>query len=235
MRDRPKRKAAEEESDTPSSPAWMATFADMMTLLMCFFILIMSFSTMEVTKFKLAMGSLRGAFGILGTQKELRPEQSWFSPFQPNPQNMAILDHMDKVQDVISNNQMEDKVDMYLNDGEMVIRIKDRLLFDPGSARLKPDYLRLLKLVKDLLFEDAKEVRVEGHTDPSPVVSDTYPSNWELSMARALSVVRFYIQHENLDPSRISAAGYGENRPIASNDTPENRAKNRRVEIKLKF
>jgi chemotaxis protein MotB len=190
---------------------------------------------MEVTKFKLAMGSLRGAFGILGTQKELRPEQSWFSPFQPNPQNMAILDHMDKVQDVISNNQMEDKVDMYLNDGEMVIRIKDRLLFDPGSARLKPDYLRLLKLVKDLLFEDAKEVRVEGHTDPSPVVSDTYPSNWELSMARALSVVRFYIQHENLDPSRISAAGYGENRPIASNDTPENRAKNRRVEIKLKF
>ena len=96
-------KQEEEEVDEPTSPAWMTTYGDMMTLLMTFFILIMSFSTMEVDKFKMAMGSLKGAMGVLGVQKRLRPEQSWFSPQQSNldlMKNKSVMDYVANLNEV---------------------------------------------------------------------------------------------------------------------------------------
>ena len=96
------KKKPEEEDDQPSSPAWMATFADMMTLLMCFFILILSFSSMELDKFKMAMGSLQGALGTLGVQKKLLPNQSWFSPNTQNQDQLkqkSVMDHIEKMRE----------------------------------------------------------------------------------------------------------------------------------------
>jgi chemotaxis protein MotB len=231
-----KKKAAVEEDDSPTAPAWMATFADMMTLLMCFFILIMSFSTMEIEKFKLAMGSLQGALGILGSQDKPIPEQSWFSPFQPNMQTHSIMDHVEKLRALIEKNELDESVTLYLDDGEVLIQIKDTLLFDAGSAELKPNFLRLLSVIKHVLFGEAREIRVEGHTDNLPIPGGgQFRSNWELSMARSMSVVRYYVETEKVEPGMFAAAGYGEYRPIATNDTAEGRAKNRRVVIRMKL
>lgn len=232
-----KKKAPQvEEDDGPSAPAWMATFADMMTLLMCFFILIMSFSSMEVEKFKLAMGSLKGALGVLGTQEKMRPDLSWFSPFQPNVQTRSVLEHVDKLRALVEKNELEESVSFYLDQGEVLIQIKDTMLFEAGSSTLKPNYLRLLSVIRRVLFGEAREIRVEGHTDNLPMpAGSTYRSNWELSMERSMNVVRFFVEKEKVEPGMFSAAGYGEYRPIASNDTPEGRAKNRRVVIRMKL
>jgi chemotaxis protein MotB len=233
-----KKKKADEEDDMPTAPAWMATFSDMMTLLMCFFILIMSFSTMELDKFKMAMGSLKGAFGVLGVQKRLMPQQSWWSPASPNVFSLnqrSVLEHLEKLRSVLENNELSDKVDAAMREGEVFIEIKDNMLFNAGSAELKLNYTKLLAIIGKLFFKEAKQIMIEGHTDNVPIKTDKYPSNWELSMDRALTVVRYYINEQEIDPGKIAAAGFGEFKPIAPNDTPENRSKNRRVVIRMKI
>ncbi len=234
-----RKKKAQEEDDMPGAPAWMATFSDMMTLLMTFFILIMSFSTMELDKFKMAMGSLKGAFGILGVQKKLQPEQSWFSPSTYNAYSLkqrSVLDHLEKMRSIIELNDLEQKVEVQLReDGELFVQIKDNMLFEPGQAELRPNYLKLLSIVAKLFLRDAKHILVEGHTDDVPINTPRYPSNWELSIDRALQVVRYFIQQENINPGRLSAAGFGEFNPLVPNNSPENRAQNRRVVIRVKI
>ncbi|MCH8019199.1 OmpA family protein [candidate division KSB1 bacterium] len=236
MSDEKKKQA--EEDDEPSSPAWMATFADMMMLLMCFFVLIMSFSTMEVDKFKLAMGSLKGALGTLGVQKELRPSQSWFSPKTQNPHQLkqkSVLDHVEKMREQIKKKGLEDKISIEEQGGEVYIQMKENMLFDSGKAQLKPTYFNLLSLIAKTLFEDAKQIRVEGHTDNLPIQTKEYRSNWELSIHRALNVVKHFVNHENIHPAKLVIAGFGEHKPLVANDSPENRAKNRRVLLNLKY
>lgn len=234
---REKKKRVDDGDDMPTSPGWMATFADMMTLLMAFFILIMSFSTMEVDKFKAAMGSLKGAFGVLGIQKKLMPNQSWFSPATPDAYSMkqkSILDHMEKLKSILENNELKDKVDIDMRAGEVFIQIKDNMLFLPGSGDLRQNYTKLLAIIAKLFLKEAKQITIEGHTDNIPIKNDKYPSNWELSMDRAMAVVRYFINETNISPTKIHAAGFGEHKPVGSNDTPEGRAQNRRVVIRLK-
>lgn len=232
------KKTVVEEDDEPSAPAWMATFSDMMTLLMTFFILIMSFSTMELDKFKMAMGSLKGALGVLGVQKKLSPNQSWFSPNTQNKDQLrqkSILDHIEKMRKMIEKNELEDKVNVTMGEGEIIVELKDNMLFDSGSAVLKPNYFKLLSVISQMLFSEATEIRVEGHTDDIPIRTQKYPSNWELSVDRALSVVRYFVKKEGIPPDMLVVAGLGEFRPIVPNDSPKNRAKNRRVIINVKF
>ena len=233
-----KKKKPEEENDAPSVPAWMATFADMMMLLMCFFILIMSFSSMELDKFKMAMGSLQGSLGVLGVQKKLQPDQSWFSPKTQNHHQLkqkSILDHVEKMRKKIKEADLEEKISIEVEGGEVYIQIKENMLFDSGKAELKPTYLSVLSLLTKTLFNEAKQIRVEGHTDNIPIKTEKFPSNWELSIGRALNVVRYFVNHENIHPAKLVISGFGEHKPIAANDSPENRAKNRRVLLNLKY
>lgn len=232
------KKKPEEEDDAPSSPAWMATFADMMTLLMCFFILILSFSSMELDKFKMAMGSLQGALGTLGVQKKLLPDQSWFSPNTQNTDQIkenSILDHIEKMRKQIKREGLEDKISIEEEGGEVYIQMKDDMMFHSGKAELKPTYFNLLSLIAKTFLADAKQIRVEGHTDNIPIQTKEYQSNWELSIQRALNVVRHFVNHENIHPAKLIIAGYGEHKPIAANDSPSNRAKNRRVLLNVKY
>jgi len=232
------KKKPEEEDDAPSSPAWMATFADMMTLLMCFFILILSFSSMELDKFKMAMGSLQGALGTLGVQKKLLPDQSWFSPNTQNTDQIkenSILDHIEKMREQIKKEGLEDKISIEEEGGEVYIQMKDDMMFHSGKAELKPTYFNLLSLIAKTFLADAKQIRVEGHTDNIPIQTKEYQSNWELSIQRALNVVRHFVNHENIHPAKLIIAGYGEHKPIAANDSPSNRAKNRRVLLNVKY
>ncbi len=122
--------------------------------------------------------------------------------------------------------------------GEYVIRIGEKILFDTGKAIIKKEAYPVLssiakKVVKMMKEGNYNQIRVEGHTDNVPIRYANYDSNWELSTARALSVVEFFIDKYKFSPDQLQAMGYGEYKPLVSNDSPENRARNRRVEIKL--
>ncbi len=227
-----------EEDDMPTSPAWMATFSDMMTLLMCFFILIMSFSTLELDKFKMAMGSLKGAFGVLGVQKMLRPEQSWFSPSVQSVYSMqqkSVLEHVEKLRTIVDNNKLSDKVDVYASEGQVFVEIRDSMLFEPGNAGIKPGFAKFLSIIARTVLHEAKQIIVEGHTDDTPISTDKYPSNWELSADRALHVLKYFIANEDIPANKLSAAGFGEYRPKVPNDSSQNKAMNRRVVLKIEL
>jgi chemotaxis protein MotB len=120
--------------------------------------------------------------------------------------------------------------------GKLTVDVVDRILFDSGQAEVKPEGLAVLKRVVEILMTAMdKMIRVEGHTDNIPIagaLAKRYPTNWELSAARALNVTR-YLEKEGIDPSILSAAAFGEYQPVAENDTPEGRAKNRRIAIIL--
>lgn len=115
----------------------------------------------------------------------------------------------------------------------VVIRFADRVLFDLGRADLKPEAVEILDQLVGLLRTVPNPVRVEGHTDDLPINNERFPSNWELSTARATNVIKYFIEKHGLDPTKFSAAGYGEYRPLVPNDSMENRALNRRVDIVL--
>ena len=113
------------------------------------------------------------------------------------------------------------------------LSFEDQVLFDFGRSAINPAGFVFLDKIADVLHKMPYAVRVEGHTDNVPIRTRRFPSNWELSVARAVSVVKYFAEVSNIDPRRLSAVGYGESRPVAENDTLDNRAKNRRVEILL--
>ena len=117
------------------------------------------------------------------------------------------------------------------NRGLVVTIITDQVLFDESSADLQPVGIEILELVAEVLRATPNNISIEGHTDSRPISSGRYPSNWELSTARATSVLRHLTENTGFDPTRLSAAGYADTRPLASNDTPEGAARNRRVEV----
>ena len=113
----------------------------------------------------------------------------------------------------------------------VVIRLNDTMLFDQGSAIIKPEALSTLESISGKLREFNNPILIEGHTDSTPIKNEKYPSNWELSTARATNIISYLIEKQKFPPNRLSAVGYGEYMPVADNSTPENKAKNRRVDI----
>jgi chemotaxis protein MotB len=115
--------------------------------------------------------------------------------------------------------------------GEIILRLPERLLFDVGAADIRPEGKHAVLLISQELAQHDVAVRVEGHTDSAPIHTDKFPSNWELSGARAMTVLRVITETHKMSPERLSGAGYGQHHPIASNDTAEGRAQNRRVDL----
>lgn len=223
------------------APAWMATYGDLVTLLMCFFVLLFAFSSIDAQKFEAVMQSFQGSAGILSGGKSLSEAplvfdgmpESQTSSQQVIEQN-KLENLKEKVEEYLEQNQMEAMVEVELEDRGLVIRFKDNVLFDPGSANVKQGSFEILDFLSELLSTEElinEEIRVEGHTDNVPNISVIYPSNWELSTARATNVVRYFVERSGFTPARLSAAGYSEYHPIATNDTAEGRSANRRVDI----
>jgi chemotaxis protein MotB len=115
--------------------------------------------------------------------------------------------------------------------GELVLRLPEKLMFDRGEAVLRPEGGDALIAIAEELAERPVRIRVEGHTDSTPIRTPRFPSNWELSQSRAMAVVRFFLEDGKIAPVRLAAAGYGEHHPISTNDTPEGKAQNRRVDL----
>lgn len=230
-----KRRRKEEEESSEGAPGWMVTYGDMMTLLLTFFVLLISFSSIQEVKFDKAMGSLKKALGVLPYKSGLQKKMKFFKELTKSELDEEMLDKVMKLQKSIDEEGLQEAVKITMTEKGIHIIIADPILFDLGSDHLKSEAVPALDVVAELLKETpASEVTVEGHTDNWPIQSDRFPTNWELSAARALAVVKYFAFKKGLDPTRFAATGYGEYRPIAPNDTPENRTLNRRVDIFIK-
>jgi len=224
-----------EECPPQGAPAFMVTYGDMMTLLLTFFVLLLSFSSMREAKFRRAIGSLKGALGVLPhEQSVIRPEKVPI-PRLTNLQESEISESMVKLEDVLSDQELTEAVRLQITDKGMTITLDDPVMFLKGEAELMPKAYPILTRVASLARGWPNKIRIEGHTDNDPIKTGEYPSNWELSSARAIGVLRFFHEDGGFDPRNLEAVGKGEYSPVVPNDTEENKAKNRRIEIHVEY
>lgn len=221
-------------------PGWLAAFGDLMSLLLCFFVLLLSMSSMDAKKVSEAIGSLSGAMSVLegGTKTEISKRRIQEStPIQSQDETSETVNRI--TQAVIDANEMMEKghgptISVEEAEEGFMIQLPASLLFKPGQAKIEnQDALLFLKRVALIIQELPKnlEIGVQGYTDNVPPgMHSPFRDNWELSAARAISVLRELI-NDGVDPHRMFAAGFGEYHPIATNATPKGREKNRRVEI----
>ncbi len=228
-----------EKSGGDSSDNWLTTYSDMVTLLLAFFVLLYSFSTVNVESLGQIQSSLKAAFGILeGGTGILNEENVAVDGGLVPAQNLQFTEvvQLSNIRGVLER-RLQDKdegmvpLKYALETRGLVIRFESSVLFDSGQAQLKGEAKEVLREVAEVLEGIPNQIRVEGHTDNVPISTEKFPSNWELSVARAARVVRFLIENHKVNPKQLSAAGYGPYRPIASNETPQGRKLNRRVDI----
>ncbi len=221
-------------------PEWMATFSDLVTLLMCFFVLLFSFSAIDAQKFKAVMQSFQGSAGILPGGNTLVDGPMVFNGMPEtqvteSPQEAENLKQLkEQMEAYLEQHNLQANVLVELDARGLLLRFKDNVLFDSGKADLKPEALQILQFLGDLLNKPEfaeRHIRVEGHTDNVPINTVRFPSNWELSSGRAASVIRYYVENTGFKADRFTASGYGEHYPVASNDTSQGRALNRRVDV----
>jgi chemotaxis protein MotB len=216
---------------------WLLTYADLITLLMVFFVVMYAMSNLDKKKYETMSASLRQAFNVEGSANDLIANQSGDMKM-PVPQSFdtrALEDTefqriIDRIKSTSTVEEMNSMI-FIIDERGLVISFLDTLLFDLGRADLRPNALSVIDRFATSVQGTMKIIRVEGHTDDLPIATLQYPSNWELSAARAITVTRYLITKHPIDPRRLSATGYGEYRPKASNDSEANRRKNRRVDI----
>ncbi|BCD97660.1 flagellar motor protein MotB [Marinagarivorans cellulosilyticus] len=267
-------------------PAWMGTFADLMSLLMCFFVLLLSFSEMDAMKFKRLAGSMAQAFGVQNKVNVTDPPKGTsiiaqeFSPGRPEPTPIneifqttqdvtemslkvecsedfdveqgeegydagvkarvkEVLEELEKqteqiayeLADALSAQILAGQIEIETEGRKIIIRIREKGSFGSGSATLKPEYRDVLQEVQAVLALKPGHVKVEGHTDNIPINTARFRSNWELSSARAVSVAHELMRGNVINSRRFEVSGMADTKPLASNNSADDRAKNRRVEI----
>lgn len=220
-------------------PGWLVAFGDLMSLLLCFFVLLLSMSTIDAKKLEAAVGSLAGALSVLegGARPDVSPEQNEEFHATKNKERTDVKLNFDQTVKSINellNASGSPEVVLEESESGFIIRLPASLLFSKGSANLSNDdallFLKRISMVIDKL-PPSIVANVIGHTDNSPPdTSSIYKNNWELSSARAISVVNELIK-EGVNPKKLMASAKGEFEPFASNATQQGREKNRRVEI----
>lgn len=216
--------------DEDSSGSWLQTYGDLMSLLLCFFILIVSFSNTEIVKLRKAFTSLHGALGVMPQHAIIPPANQKPMPDLNDYQRMIIMKTLQGLTKFLYENDIYEEVGIELTSKGIRLRISSPLLFELGGADLKSEIRPVLSKLAELTKSWPSQIRIEGHTDDLPIHTSQYPSNWELSSDRAMRVLK-YFEDQGSDPSKLAAVGYAEHHPLVPNDSAENRAKNRRVEI----
>ena len=226
--------ARKKKEECKAPPAWLTSFGDLMSLLLTFFILLYSMSTISLEKFYQAIKGIIEAFGGHYVIYEERVIRGKNIPVQmpnmyPKMRNRrAIEEKLHEIRETLRKLGIDSEIAKF---GTSIrLRINTDKLFPPGSDKPYPQAIPIIMEMCKKLKELDLPITIEGHTDNSPIKSKRFPSNWELSAARATSILRLFIQC-GYDPKKLSAAGCGSYRPIAPNTTPEGKAKNRRVEI----
>jgi chemotaxis protein MotB len=230
------------EEDLENHERWLISYADFMTLLFAFFVVMYAISVVNVGKYKVLSDALGDAFG--GRGAAVVPNTAVEQPFTlPNIVARKRLEAMRREKDRLTQLARdltatlgplvkEGKVRVTQNSRGVSVEINASVLFAPGDAALTDTSREALSAVAILLKNDPHQVQVEGHTDDVPISNPLFPSNWELSAVRASSVVRLFID-SGMAPARLTAVGHGANLPVAANDTPEGRARNRRVAVTI--
>ncbi len=219
------------KSSQGGAPQWMVTYSDMVTLLLTFFVLMMSMASMDKVKFQKAMQSLRGAFGVLQTQQEREDLSYNLIKFSPIPYDMVQRVYKQINQQIRALDINED-IELVKDKGAVVLRVNNTILFAPGASDLQAKAKKVLQDIARLVRPLPLNLRIEGHTDDTPIRSGGM-TNWDLSAERALSVLKYFAQNKLFPLDRMSAVGYGDQHPIVPNSSEKQRAMNRRVEFVL--
>lgn len=256
-----KRKRQEESSGGGAS--WMNTFADLMNLLLCFFVMLFAMSTVDAEKFEQIAASLSNSFSVLPDGGSAMGEGQLVSNGVAQLNNLAIhsnnmgqqaekKEDQEAIEEVEQqkleqSEQMAEEIEMTMQQSEMaeaveidftsqyvVLTLNGAVLFDSGKAEIKADSVPLVEEIGEILKTYPENIiEIEGHTDNVPIHTAKFRNNNELSSARALAVAEYYIDNKGIDPAMLKYSGRGEYVPIADNQTAEGRAQNRRVEIKI--
>ncbi len=220
----------QEEGGSGEIAGWVVTFSDLMTLLLTFFVLLLSMSSLDRQNVSRIFSMLPGKSGILNRQawygsKEL-PDQEW------NYDRLSEL--MTQISELQRRKESEIRpgdVKIISRSKGMVLIIANRILFEKGKAALSPKAKELLDTIGDFLDQCENKISIEGHSDNTPIKTAQFPSNWELAGARALSVFQYFTQVRGMPASRFRVASFGDTRPLVPNTTERNKASNRRIEI----
>ncbi len=208
---------------------WLLTYADLITLLLAFFVVMYSMSQVDAKKFgKMAQalsGVLKGGESVVKHKNEALNKGHGLLDIG----NLRMIQQ--KIEERFKEIDRQNDIKTEITERGLVVHIMESALFRDASANLESRALEILDLIADKTRDIPNHIRVEGHTDDRPINTLRFPSNWELSSARATEVVRYLSQSHNIPPDRISALGYGEYRPVRPNNSIENRAQNRRVDV----
>lgn len=226
---------------------WLIPYSDLLTLLLALFIVLFASSQIDQKKFDQIAKSFNAAFTNSGNSAAILDHDKSAIEFrvdQDLPQIKAMNRTEGQLQETLQLEELKKELDKYIMDNNLsgklntilsedglMIRIKDSALFPSGSAELIPDSQLYGSKIAKMLKNLSQKIIISGHTDNVPINNSRFPSNWELSSLRAINFMKYLLAQENLQPGRFSAIGYGEYHPISSNDTPEERSKNRRVEV----
>jgi chemotaxis protein MotB len=237
-----------EHEKEPNHERWLVSYADFITLLFAVFVTLYAMSQTDKAKVEQVVASMQQYFGFQSSPSSkpavvemgainIVPSLSKGPPPTRHPGRTRATDQdfrsiKASIQAYLMKSGAGDQIGVQVTQRGLVVSLKESGFFDSGSAVLKPSSLQLLNDILTSLSSYSNGIRIEGHTDNLPTSSASYPSNWELSTARATNVLRYMVK-QDFDPAQLSATGYGEYRPAGDNSTPEGRSKNRRVDLVL--
>jgi chemotaxis protein MotB len=224
----------------PPAPAWLTSWSDLTTLLLTFFILMFSTADIDGKDFFLILSSFRGSLGMFEgghTLSKGRLEQMGMNinSLPSDAEKRSLAQQLKKAVEAFKPEIQSKKIRVSEEERGLVISLNGDAYFDPGSAVLKPEIRPVLEKIAAIMEDIPNFTRVEGHTDDNPITPGTtlprYETNWELSSARSVNVVRYMTEREEVEPRKLSAVGFAQYRPIDDNNNPEGRAFNRRVDV----
>lgn len=253
----------------PGAPGWLATFADLMSLLMSFFVLLLAFSEMDALKFKQLAGSMSQAFGV---QRDIKTKEipkgtsiiaKEFTPGRPTPTPLKVMrqhttddrknnldfqkgpdksgsekkkeaaKRLEQLKKALKEQIGLGQIEVTADNERTIIRIREKGSFSSGSAKLSSKFKPVLKKIALAIHKTPGKIHISGHTDNIPISTYKFRSNWELSSARAVSILDQILQFKKIPNNRIVIQGYSDTVPLVPNTTSKNRATNRRVEIEV--
>lgn len=229
-------KRENDESVGGGTPAWLTTYCDLMTLMLSFFVILVSFATFEQGRIVKLVGSFKGAFKVLPGGYKTDPGEQVIEPGKEMVQSFRESGEIStRIRGIVAKEGLHQGVELTMTNKGFEIFVADYALFglQSGNADIVSEMEPFLDELAEIILQKQYVVRIEGHSDDLSVGTEKFPSSWELSTARAVNILRYFIERGGISPLRVSAAGFGKHRPLFPNDTPEHRAKNRRVMIHL--
>ncbi len=227
-----RKKNEEQKLETAGMMRWLLTYADMITLMLALFIILFAMSTISRVKVQAFAKQVSAGFDNVWTVNQ-PPSGGANGALQQNA-NATVPQIEQQLKKFVQKNKLQNRLQVHVDHrGLVVTLLSDKSFYDSGSAQMRPETQKLLDQIAPFLKKNQNLIRVEGNTDNVPIRTSIYPSNWELSAARAVNVVRYLQEHDGINPTRMSAAGNGKYHPRTGNDSAQTMQQNRRVDIIL--